>query len=562
MKKFFYFPSLFFLFLLFFASPQNSFANVFASQIKITNPDSSEFDGKFSDGSGAKISFFLNDTASSVLISIKDAQNGNEIAQIDAGPLKRGANSVEWDGSGSEEGKNYLIDITAEQPTYSNTDWTLFYDSGDINIYTRGVAVVTDQKSQNFGLIFTANDGGPLGTGIAIYNPDGSFHDPFLVAADLSSGGTFDYGTDAPLFTAIDSTGRLYVSLKDKGQIVRIDQDFSQEILIDGLTLPKGFYIEGKDEMLTIYVAADNKILRGTIGTANSLDASSMETVANFSGFFPHQIVLDDEGFLYVTLRASSDLGSDGKGIRKYDLSGNLPVTDDDAVWFLAEDRTFIANDLLMDYGADRSSAADDILYFCTRAGDGNDQDGIWRISDVNSFFPDIVRIMTEDTFYRGDENVNARATMDFDAAGNIVFMENANEHIFFLAPPAEGQTNHFTTRSPDTLQVAAPTLVNEMQKGNLPETFQLKQNFPNPFNPSTVISFNLNAAEKLSLKIYNANGKLIKILVEERNFTPGEYSFLWHGLDASGRKVPSGSYFYSVEGSGFKQSRKMTLLK
>ena len=180
------------LFRSFFASPQNSFANVFASQIKITNPDSTEFDGKFTDGSGATISFFLNDTASSVLIFIKYAQSGSEIAQIDAGSLSRGLNSVEWDGSGTEEGKNYLIEITAEQPNYSSTEWTLFYDSGDINIYTRGVAVVTDQKSPDFGLIFTANDGGPLGTGIAIYNPDGSFHDPFLVAADLSSGGALD----------------------------------------------------------------------------------------------------------------------------------------------------------------------------------------------------------------------------------------------------------------------------------------------------------------------------------------------------------------------------------
>ncbi len=562
MKKIFYSPGLFCLFLLFFASPQNSFANVFASQIKITNPDSTEFDGKFTDGSGATISFFLNDTASSVLIFIKYAQSGSEIAQIDAGSLSRGLNSVEWDGSGTEEGKNYLIEITAEQPNYSSTEWTLFYDSGDINIYTRGVAVVTDRKSPDFGLIFTANDGGPLGTGIAIYNPDGSFHDPFLVAADLSSGGAFDYGTDAPLFTAIDSTGRLYVSLKDKGQIVRIDQNFSPEILIDGLTLPKGIYLEGKDETVTIYVAADNKILRGTIGTANSLKAGSMETVAKFTGFYPQQIILDDDGYLYVTLRVSSDLGSDGKGIRKYDLSGTLPVTDDDAVWFLSEDRTFIANDLLMDYGNNRSSSADDILYFCTRAGDGNNQDGIWRVTDITSFFPDIVRIMTEETFYRGDENVNARATMDFDAAGNIIFMENANEHVFFLAPPAEGQINHFTTRAPDTLHVAAPTLVQEKQKGNLPASFQLKQNFPNPFNPNTVIFFNLTTTEKLSLKIYDVNGKLIKTLVESRNFTPGEYSFLWHGLDASGRKVPSGSYFYSVEGNRFRESRKMTLLK
>ena len=123
----------------------------------------------------------------------------------------------------------------------------------------------------------------------------------------------------------MDSLGRLYVSLKDKGQIVRINRDFSPEIIIDGLSFPKGLYVEGKGENLTIYIAADQQIVRGTIGTANSFDANALETVAQFTGFYPHQIILDDEGFLYVTLRTSNDLGSDGKGIRKYDLTGTYP---------------------------------------------------------------------------------------------------------------------------------------------------------------------------------------------------------------------------------------------
>ena len=371
----------------------NLYANVFASQIRIVNPDDSAFDGNFSDGTLAKISFFLNDTASAVTIKIKDVTNGNTIAEIDGGQMSRGYHSVEWDGSGAESGKSYVVEITAEQSNYSATDWTMFYDSGGADIYTRGVAVMTNQQDSSFGLIFTPNDGGPLGTGIAIYNPDGSKYDPFLLAADLSSGGTFDYGTDAPLFAAMDSLGRLYVSLKDKGQIVRINRDFSPEIIIDGLSFPKGLYVEGKGENLTIYIAADQQIVRGTIGTANSFDANALETVAQFTGFYPHQIILDDEGFLYVTLRTSNDLGSDGKGIRKYDLTGTLPVTDDQALWFLMEDKTYIANDLLFDYGEDRTTNTDDILYFCTRAGDGNDGDGIWRINDINEILAVDARI-------------------------------------------------------------------------------------------------------------------------------------------------------------------------
>ncbi|MFQ5709533.1 MAG: FlgD immunoglobulin-like domain containing protein [bacterium] len=538
----------------------NAFANVYASQLKVTNPDGSPFDGNFSDGTGAQLSFFLNDTASVVTVTVKEVQSGATVATIDAGGLDAGPQSVEWDGTGSEAGKQYVFEVTAEQPTASSTDWTLFFDSGDINIFTRGVAVVTDQSDPNFGLIFTSNDGGPLGTGINIYNPDGSFHDPFLVAKDLTSGGSINYGTDAPLFAILDYRGRLYVSLKDLGQVMRINRDFTAEVVIDGLSFPKGLYVEGTGEDFTIYVAADNKILRGKLGTAASIQPSAMETLANFSGFSPRQVILDDDGFLYVTLRVSNDLGSDGKGIRKYDISGTLPVTDDDALWFLMEDKTFIANDLAVDRGTDLTSSADDILYFVTRAGDGNDQDGIWRIDDINSVFPDVVRIITEDALYGGDQNVQARATIDFDAAGNLIFMENANEHVFFVSPPSASPGNSFTTTSAETLTVSVPTSVASSNDFG-PTSYRLEPNYPNPFNPSTTVTYRLARAGMTTVKIYNLKGQAIRSLVD-RIQPAGDYSIVWDGKDDAGKGVVSGVYILVLKSGDFAQSRRMTLLK
>jgi flagellar hook assembly protein FlgD len=536
-------------------------ANVYASQIKITNPDGSPFDGRFNDGTGMKISFFLNDNASAVKVEIKDVQNGNTVAQIDAGALSRGLQSVAWDGTGAEAGKKYIIEVYAEQPNRSSTAWTVFFDSGDIDIFTRGVVVVTEEKDPNFGLIFTANDGGPLGTGINIYNPDGSFHDPFLVAADLTSGGSFDYGTDAPLFTAMDDEGRLYVSLKDLGRVVRINRDFSIQVIINGLSFPKGLYVEGEGADLTIYVAADKSILRGKIGTANSISPSAMQTLATFTGFFPHQIILDDEKFLYVTLRQSNDLGSEGMGIRKYNISGSLPVKDNDALWFLGAEKTFIANDMALDSGADNKSAADDILYYVTRAGTGNNQDGIWRIDDINSPFPDTVRIITENAFYGADDNVQARATLDFDAAGNIIFMENANEHVFFISPPTEGPINSFTTEGPDTLTVLETVSVATRQENRIPLSYRLEPNYPNPFNPSTVMAYALAQPGHTMLRIYDIVGKEVRTLVDIYQ-TAGEYSVRWDGKDNLGRNVVSGVYIIKIESGNFRQSRRMTLTK
>ncbi|MGH7454154.1 MAG: T9SS type A sorting domain-containing protein, partial [bacterium] len=473
----------------------------------------------------------------------------------------RGLRSVVWDGTGAQAGKRYVIEITAEQPNKSNTAWTIFFDSGDIDIFTRGVAVVTDQTDPNFGLIFTANDGGPLGTGIAIYNPDGGRHTPFLVAADITSSGTIDYGSDAPLFTILDEQGRLYVTLKDKGQVMRINRDFSTEVIINGLSFPKGIYVEGEGEDFTIYVASNRTVLRGKIGTANSISPSVMDTLAVFTGFFPHQIILDDEGFLYATLRQSNELGSEGMGIRKYDISGTLPVKDDDAVWFLGPEKTFIANDLLLDRGADKNSAADDILYYVTRAGEALDQDGIWRIDDVNSFFADTVRIMTENTFYRDDINVNARATLDFDAAGNIVFMENSNEHIFFISPPGQGATNSFTTTSPETLTVAPTVKVEDRDRTLVPVSYRLEQNYPNPFNPSTTIIYALAKPGPTVLKIYDMLGKEIRILVDGHQVA-GEHIMQWDGKDHSGRNAVSGVYIVVIKSGVFRASRRITLAK
>ena len=543
-----------------FSIGEEAYANVFAGQLKIANPDSTPFDGNFSDGTGALLSFFLNDTASVVTVNAIETQTGLSVFQINAGSMSRGPNSVLWDGTGSEAGKKYTFRVTAEQPNASTTEWSLFYDSGDIDIYTRGVAVITDQTDPNFGLIFTANDGGPLGTGIDIFNPDGSFHDPFLVAADLTSGGTVNYGPEAPLFAIQDSQGRIYVTCQFLGQIMRINRDFSTQVLIDELNFPKGIYVEGEGQNFTIYVAADKQILRANIGTADTFAVGSMDTIGDFSTFYPHQIMLDDDGALYATLRANNDLGSDGRGIRKWDISGALPVTDNDAQWFLFETETFIANDLLLDHGSDLNSSADDTLYYCTRAGDGNDQDGIWRIDDIHSFFPDTVRIMTEDTFYGSDLNVQARATMDFDAAGNIVFMENANEHVFSLSPPGHGSTNSFITTSSDTVLVSISLDIGGSGE-QLLNSYRLEANYPNPFNPSTTIKYRLAKSGATTLKIFNLVGEKIRTLVND-NQSAGEYSVIWNGTNDQGNPAASGVYIFTLRSGEFQKSQRMILLK
>ena len=97
----------------------------------------------------------------------------------------------------------------------------------------------------------------------------------------------------------------------------------------------------------------------------------------------------------------------------------------------------------------------------------------------------------------------------------------------------------------------------------SLPEKFQLLQNSPNPFNPSTTISYSVpeGASERITLKVYDLRGRLVRILVEGI-IGPGTYSVYWDGKDKSGCQVASGVYLYRIKAGEFMQTRKMVILK
>jgi hypothetical protein len=89
-----------------------------------------------------------------------------------------------------------------------------------------------------------------------------------------------------------------------------------------------------------------------------------------------------------------------------------------------------------------------------------------------------------------------------------------------------------------------------------IPQNFLLKQNFPNPFNPITKISFQLPVNGITNLELYNLLGEEIESLVNQ-NLQAGEYEVSW---DAS--KYPSGVYFYKLISGNYTDTKKMVLIK
>jgi len=96
----------------------------------------------------------------------------------------------------------------------------------------------------------------------------------------------------------------------------------------------------------------------------------------------------------------------------------------------------------------------------------------------------------------------------------------------------------------------------NSIIGSNLPEKFELKQNFPNPFNPNTVISYSIAKSENVSIKIYDILGKEVQTLVNEVK-NPGSYNVMFNAQNLS-----SGVYFYRLTAGNFTDIKKMTLVK
>jgi hypothetical protein len=94
------------------------------------------------------------------------------------------------------------------------------------------------------------------------------------------------------------------------------------------------------------------------------------------------------------------------------------------------------------------------------------------------------------------------------------------------------------------------------------PVTFTLNQNFPNPFNPVTAISYTVpDGAKSVMLTIYNAQGQLVRTLVNG-TMAAGAHSVVWDGRIAEGSIAPNGVYLYQLNIDGQSLTRKMAFLK
>ena len=89
-----------------------------------------------------------------------------------------------------------------------------------------------------------------------------------------------------------------------------------------------------------------------------------------------------------------------------------------------------------------------------------------------------------------------------------------------------------------------------------------LRPNIPNPFNPRTVLRYEIAEATSVSLVIYSIAGRVVRTLEQHAPRDPGQYQVVWNGRDDAGLQVSSGVYLYAIKAGPYSAAKRMVLLR
>jgi len=175
---------------------------------------------------------------------------------------------------------------------------------------------------------------------------------------------------------------------------------------------------------------------------------------------------------------------------------------------------------------------------------------------------------------------LGAYDTPDFakhvSVAGDIAYVADVNSGLLVLDVSNPGNPTHVLTY--DTPGSVVGVTVREggdvvltgtgedplssIETPGVPTVYALHQNMPNPFNPATIIRYDLPEPNRVTLQIYNVSGQLVRILREAVYEDSGRHETVWRGLDDSGRAVASGTYFYRLTAGDYVETKMMTLIR
>ena len=148
----------------------------------------------------------------------------------------------------------------------------------------------------------------------------------------------------------------------------------------------------------------------------------------------------------------------------------------------------------------------------------------------------------------------SARVIVESSARPGESFYKSGSEclDLHYYEDPPWDSTANFCIKA---LTIDEPLGIGD-EYNELPRSYTLSQNFPNPFNPTTTIQYSIPMTSNVRIDIYDILGRKVETLVNEEQ-TAGAHQVAWDAND-----ITSGIYFYKIDAGGFTETKKMVLLK
>jgi len=291
----------------------------------------------------------------------------------------------------------------------------------------------------------------------------------------------------------------------------------------------------------------------GLVLAAGGTDVTGL-TITGFSG---HGLLLDGEG--RNRLRGNTITGNGGDGIRVANGADNL----------------FLGNAIF-----DNGGQAIDLGGDGPTPNDAGESDGVQNYPVITSVATDTSLVVegmftsTPDTTFVLDFFANTACAPSGLGQGQTylgllpVFTDSLGLAAFTARFDTTFTAPHFitaTATNPDgatsefsPCDASLPTALEDAPEAGaeVPTGFRLFGNYPNPFNPETVIRFEVPEATRVHLQVYDVLGRLVQTLIDEP-LSPGTYRAVFEAGD-----LPSGVYFYRLTAGAFTETRPMVLMK
>jgi hypothetical protein len=351
-----------------------------------------------------------------------------------------------------------------------------------------------------------------------------------------------------------------------------------------------GIMINDVDEAIIKYTSVignhSNEYFGGLYVMGTDVSSHNM-TFSNNSASFGGVIGVSENGDIELKNSIVWNNTSGGNNFGSLDGTGAIQLTYSDIEGGFEGEGNLHLDPLFNDAENGDFTLADNSP--CIDAGISDlDSDGVEDINDYNGLSPDMGAF---ETFIAG---VNGFTI--FSTPTNIILSWEAIENNSFLYYLLERSTNEEFSENlesyylninyyddddvdyevdyfyrisyyadgwsefSETLTISLEWLSLDQNK-EIPREFSLIQNFPNPFNPTTEIKYDLPEDEFVSISIYDVMGRRIKSL-SNTNQTAGYHSLQWDATNDIGEIVSAGMYIYTIQAGEYRATKKMVLLK